>query len=66
MLTEVRYWKMQPRELMDVPSLERFNARLDGVLNNLIQSKMSLLLAGGGWSRGSLLVPSKAKHSMIL
>jgi len=30
----------------DAPSLETFKARLDGALSNLIQWKMSLLMAG--------------------
>jgi len=40
-------WPRLPREAEDAPSLETFNVRLDGALRNLIQLKMSLLLAGG-------------------
>jgi len=36
-----------PREVGDAPSLETFQARLDGALSNLISVKMSLLMAGG-------------------
>jgi len=36
-----------PREMGDAPSLETFKVRLDGALSNLIQLKMSLLVAGG-------------------
>jgi len=39
-----------PREVVDAPSLEASQARLDGALSNLTQLKMSLLMAGGlGW-----------------
>ncbi|KFM10915.1 hypothetical protein AS27_07672, partial [Aptenodytes forsteri] len=31
----VRHWNMLPREVVDVPSLELFKARLDGALSNL-------------------------------
>jgi len=33
--------------MRDAPSLETFQARLDGALSNLVQLKMSLLMAGG-------------------
>jgi len=33
--------------VVDAPSLETFRARLDGALSNLIELKMSLLVAGG-------------------
>jgi len=36
-----------PREVVAAPSLETFKAGLDGALSNLIQLKMSLLMAGG-------------------
>lgn len=32
----VRHWKKLPRDVVDVPSLEVFKARLDGALSNLI------------------------------
>jgi len=35
------------REVVDAPSLETFNGRLDGALSNLVWLKMSLLIAGG-------------------
>ncbi|KAK4823021.1 hypothetical protein QYF61_024823 [Mycteria americana] len=44
----VKHWHRLPREVVDAPSLETFNVRLDGALSNLIQLKMSLLIAGGG------------------
>ena len=42
-----RHWNMLPREVVDAPSLETFQARLDGVLSNLVYLKMSLLIAAG-------------------
>ncbi|KFW65084.1 hypothetical protein AS28_14344, partial [Pygoscelis adeliae] len=32
----VRPWNRLPREVVDVPSLEVFKARLDGALSNLV------------------------------
>ncbi|KFR02027.1 hypothetical protein Y956_05421, partial [Nipponia nippon] len=32
----VKHWNRLPREVVDAPSLETFNARLDGALSNLI------------------------------
>jgi len=46
----VKHWHRLPREVVDAPSLEIFKARLDGALSNLIELKMSLLIAGG-WAR---------------
>jgi len=43
----VRHWHMPPREAVDVPFLAVFKARLDGALSNLVQWKVSLLMAGG-------------------
>ncbi|KAK4829894.1 hypothetical protein QYF61_007286 [Mycteria americana] len=62
----VKHWNRLPREVVDAPSLETFKVRLDGALSNLIQLKMSLLIAGGGWTRWPLKVPSNPNHSMIL
>jgi len=42
----VKHWNRLPREVVDVPSLEVFEARLDGGLSNLVWWKMSLLMAG--------------------
>jgi len=47
MMRLVRHWNRLPREAMAVPSLEEFNARLDGALSNLVWWKMSLPMAGG-------------------
>jgi len=43
----VKHWYKLPREVVDVPSLETFKARLDRALSNLILLKMSLPIAGG-------------------
>jgi len=32
----VKHWNGLPREVVEVPTLETFNARLDGTLSNLI------------------------------
>jgi len=46
----VKHWHRLPREIQEAPSLETFQARLDGALSNLVCLKMSLLTAGG-WAR---------------
>jgi len=43
----VRPWPRLPREVGDAPSLEPFQARLDGALSTLIRLQMSLLAARG-------------------
>jgi len=43
----VKPWHRLPRQLVEAPSLETFQARLDGALSNLVWLKMSLLTAGG-------------------
>jgi len=42
----VKQWNWLSREVVDSPSLETFQVRLDGALSNLIQWKMSLFIAG--------------------
>jgi len=46
----VKEWNGLPRRVVDAPSLETFQVRLDGALSSLIWLKMSLLIAGG-WTR---------------
>jgi len=43
----VKHWHRLPREVVDAPSLETLEVKLDRALSNLIESKMSLLAAGG-------------------
>ena len=43
----VRHWNRLPSEVLNAPSLEAFKARLDGTLSNLVQSEVSLPIAGG-------------------
>jgi len=63
----VKPWHRLPRGVVDAPSLEAFKARLDGALSNLIQLKVSLLIAGGdGWTRWPLKIRSNPNHSMIM
>ena len=38
----VKPWPGLPREVVDAPSLETFQARLDGALSNLVWLKMAL------------------------
>jgi len=47
MMRVVKPWHRLPREKVEGPSLETSKASLDGALSNLIQLKMSLLMAGG-------------------
>jgi len=42
----VRHWNRFPREVVDVPTLKVFKARLEDSLSNLVSWKMSLPLAG--------------------
>jgi len=42
----VKHRNRLPREVVEAPSLETFQARLDGALSNLVWLKMSLLTAG--------------------
>ena len=46
-LMVMKPWPRLPREVGDAPSLETFQAMLDGALSNLIQLKLSLPMAGG-------------------
>ena len=43
----VRHWNRLPREVLDVPSLEVFKARLDRALSDLIWWEVSLPMSGG-------------------
>ena len=61
----VRHRNRLPREVVNVPSLEAFKARLDGAVSNLVWWEASLPIAGG-WNEMVLKVPSNPNHSMIL
>jgi len=65
MLRVVKPWPRLPREAVDAPSLETFQARLDGALSTLIRWKLSLLTAGG-WAGWPLKGPSHPDRSVIL
>jgi len=43
----VRHWHRLPREAVDAPSLESFQARLDGAVSKLGQREVSLPVAEG-------------------
>jgi len=43
----VKHWNGLPREVVNAPSLETFQARLDRALSDLVWLKMSLLTAEG-------------------
>ena len=43
----VKLWHRLPREVVGAPYPGTFKVGLDGALSNLIQLKMSLILAGG-------------------
>ena len=43
----VKHWNQLPREVVNTPSLEAFQARLDGALSNLIKRQVTLPIAGG-------------------
>jgi len=44
----MRHWNSLSREVVDVPCLEAFKARLDGALSNLVWQKVSLPMAAVG------------------
>lgn len=60
-----RHWHRLLREVVDVPYLQVFKARLDEALSNLVLWKMSLPTAGC-WNKRVFKVPSNTNHSMIL
>jgi len=42
----VKHWNRLPRKIVEAPSLETFEVRLNGALSNLTKLEMSLLIAG--------------------
>ena len=61
----VKPWPRLPRLVGDAPSLEPFQARLDGARSTLLWLKMSLPMAGG-WAGWHLKVPSHPTQSVFL
>ncbi|KAK4811756.1 hypothetical protein QYF61_005324 [Mycteria americana] len=63
-----KFWNRLPREVVDVPSLETSKVKLDGALSNLIQLKMSLLIAGSFtiFSSNSFLFASDFASSSLV
>lgn len=51
MVKVVRHWHRLSIEARDVPSLEVFKDRLDGVLRNIMECKMSPTARGEVWTR---------------
>jgi len=63
----VKHWHRLPREAVEAPSLEKFKARLDRTLSNLVQLKMSLLTAGGlGWMTSKDPCQPKAFYDSVI
>jgi len=63
----VKPWPRLPRELVNAPSVETLEARLDGALSKLTQVKMSLLTAGGlGWMASKGPFQPKAFHDSVI
>ena len=61
----VRHWNRLSSEVLNASSLEAFKVRLDGTLSNLVQSEVSLPIAGG-WNSMTLKVPFNQNCSMVL
>ena len=63
----VKHWNGLPREVVDDPSLETSQARLDGALSNLVELKMSLPTAGGlGWMTSEFPFQPKAFYDSTI
>lgn len=61
----VRHWDGWRSEVVDVPSLEASQARLDGALSSVVRWEVSLPIAGD-WNWMILRVPTNPNHYMIL
>ena len=63
----VKHWSRLPREVVEAPSLETLQARLDGALSNLVWLKMSLLTAEGlDWMTSKGPFQPKAFYDSVL
>lgn len=47
-MTVARHWNKIPRDVVDIPSLEVFKAKLDGTLSNMVW--WNAHSRGGGWN----------------
>ena len=61
----VRHWHRLPRDVVDAPSMETFNARLDQALGNLMELWYPCALQGS-WTGWPSDIPSNSKASIIL
>ena len=61
----VTHWNRLPKEVVDVPSLEAFKARLDVALGCLVWWLATLHIAGG-WNSMVIVVLFNPGHPMIL
>ena len=61
----VMHWNRLPKEVVDVPSLEAFKARLDVALGSLVWWLATLHIAGG-WNSMVIVILFNPGHSMIL
>jgi len=59
------HWNRLPKEAVDAPSLEAFQARLDVALGSLGCWLVTLHVAGG-WNEMSIVVFFNPGHSIIL
>ena len=59
----VRHWNRLSRRVVDAPSLEVLEVRLNGALSNLVSWELSLPMAGG-WNKMIFVVPLNPDHSM--
>ena len=59
------HWNRLPKEVVDAPSLEAFEARLDVALGSLVCWLATLHIAGG-WNSMIVVVLFNLHHFMIL
>jgi len=61
----ITHWNRLPKEVVDAPSLEAFNARLDVALGSLVCWLATLHIAGG-WNWMVIVVLFNPGHSTIM
>jgi len=64
MMKVVRHWHRLPKEVVDAPSLETLQVRLDGALSTCCSCRCPCSWQGS-WTRRPLRVPSNPNDSMI-